>query len=291
MSVEVEPKDVDRLFDGIRNMQASIHAAIADRASAPAEGSPADIEARDPGRGAQARAAHLFSSFAFIVANDHLTALATIAAPPITTLAPATCTRAVLESAALCSWLCDPKADVVERVARSYAYQYEGLCQQVKLSPKREPNIDEQIDAMEAEALSLGYSQIVRRGNRVGIGTCMPSTTKLIRMSLEVPLGHAFVDAYRFFSGIAHGHFYAVQQFGFKPSENPNILSPERVQLTQHADPATIAVCGMNSVLAHTVAVCRLSRLFGWSDVMPLVNVAYDQMGIRSIFKLPPVDG
>lgn len=286
MRVAVEPKDLEQLFSGISAMQTSIHAAFAKRSSTPADGSPADIEARDHDRGAQGRAAHLYGYFAFIVADDHLGALARIAHSG-STLAPATCTRAVLEAAALCSWLCDPKASMTERVARSFAYQYEGLCQQAKLSVTREPSAEMHIIALETEALSLGYRPVLQNGRRAGVAKRMPSTTQLIRMALEDPVGHTFVDAYRFFSGIAHGHFFAIQQFGFKPIDNPDTSSPERVQLTKHNDPATLAFCGANSVLAYTHAIGRLARLYGWGEVMPLIEVAYDQMGIRSIFKMP----
>lgn len=286
MGFEVELEKLERLYEGIADMQTMIHASLAKRQSKAAEGSPAELEERNVDLGRHARNAHLYGAFTFLVADDHLSALARIAGHPVSSLAPATCARAVIESSALCSWLCDPKIGVYQRVARCYAYRYEGLCQQGKLKGEREPKIDEQVDAMEAEALSLGYNQITKGGKRAGVGVRMPATTELIRRSLDGPSGYEFANAYRFFSGIAHGHFYAVSQFGFRAGDNPDPFAPESV-LTKHADPAALAISGVNSVLAYTLAIGRLSRLFGWEDVMPLVERSYDQMGLRSIFGAP----
>ena len=284
MQAEVATQDVTRFFAAIEKLQKSLHEAWSEHDGRPAAGSRAEAETRNLDRGNQAKSAHGYGYLTLLVADDHLTALTRLAVNPVSALAPATCARAVLESAALCSWLCDPSVSIEARVARMYAYRYEGLTQQAKLNAINEPSIEQQIDAMEREALGLGYARLEKGGTRAGVGVKMPPTTGLIRTALELPSEYQFASVYKFLSGIVHGHYYAVSQFGFKEVDNPDPTSNDRL-ISKHAHPVSLALCGVNSVLAYSVALCSLSRLFGWGEILPLVASAYEEMELNKIFE------
>jgi len=65
-------------------------------------------------------------------AADHLVSFADLLTEPSKTVAPWTCVRGLLESAAIGIWFLGPDIDVRERVARCFAFRYIGFVQQIK---------------------------------------------------------------------------------------------------------------------------------------------------------------
>ncbi len=152
------------------------------------------------------------------VSADHLIALTRVLSDPVLTISPWTCTRSILESSALATWLLDPEIGDMERVSRSFAFRYEGLAQQKKWAKSAGLDtcrVDARMDYVEAHALNLGYAPLVnRRGNRNGIGQKMPTITQLVGSALDEE------TAYRLLSSIAHAHPWALQQSSFRQGED-----------------------------------------------------------------------
>src|SRR5215469_13492301 len=71
--------------------------------------------------------AYLHGSLLIQIVADQLTALTKTITEPVQTIAPWTCLRALLESAALSAWLLEPDIGGKVRVQRSLAHRHEGL--------------------------------------------------------------------------------------------------------------------------------------------------------------------
>ena len=150
------------------------------------------------------------------VAADQLMAFSKTVTQPAQSIAPWTCTRAVIEAAALAAWLLDPSLDIRTRVQRSFAFRYEGLSQQVKFARAARSNADlaraaQRIDQVEGVALGLGFSKVEnQRKERIGIAQQMPSITDLVNETLGEE------ETYRLLSAVAHAHSWALQQTKFQ---------------------------------------------------------------------------
>lgn len=168
-----------------------------------------------------------------------------------------------------------------------YAYRYEGMTQKLKLKAKHDAEVESQIDEMEGEALKHGFEPVAKADRREGVAMKMPSTTSIIKSALQGPLGYPFVDVYRFLSGVTHGHHFAARQFGFKEVDHPDPMSHDRL-ITKQPEPTSLALCGVSSLLAYGVALNRFARLYGWHEVMPIVDRVVDDADLKGIFENVP---
>jgi hypothetical protein len=151
-----------------------------------------------------------------VAVRDHFEGLIRALAEPVLTVSPWSGARSTLESAALSCWLLDPCVTARERVARSFAFRYEGLHQQATIA-RRSGNsaaVDrttKRLDEIADQALALGYADIVnKKGRRYSAGMPMPSMTNLTDSVLDCG------GSYKVFSAMVHAHPWALQQLGFR---------------------------------------------------------------------------
>jgi hypothetical protein len=212
------------------------------------------------------------------LATDQTRAFIRTVVEPAQTFAPWTCVRAVLESSALGAWLLDPDIDVRTRVQRSFALRYEGLEQAVKCVrvAGTQSDVDERtkrIDVVEQEALNLGYPKMMDKlgKKRIGIGQLMPGATALVTEILDREF------EYRLFSGIAHGHLWALLHLGLqlvdqqaidphKESEGPawSTVAQTTSLLEQHIRPNDVVYLSVIATTAFTKPFWYACQLFGW---------------------------
>jgi hypothetical protein len=147
------------------------------------------------------------------VTADQLTSFIKTITEPVETIAPYTSVRSLLEASALSCWIIEPKLDARSRVARSLAFRYEGMEQQLKWARSigEDPiRAEARLYDIAIKAKELGYHPVVnRKGERIGAGTKMPSVTDIIRDVFGEE------GLYRLLSAVAHGHFWAISSLGF----------------------------------------------------------------------------
>jgi hypothetical protein len=277
MAIGVNRADVEGMLAAIRLLHDETGRLGDDHDGQAASGSPAAEELAELGE--PMTDAYIQGHTLLEVAADQMTAFTRTLVEPIQTIAPWTCVRSLLEACAVAAWLLDPGTDARTRLGRSYAYRYEGLSQQVKCCRSsgtmaaEVAAIEGQLDAAEAEAIALGFGNLAdKNGRRIGIGQRMPGATELIgRM-----LGEGF--AYRLLSGIAHGHFWATQQFGFRPAGAAPEPSREAKSLEKHLAFEHAAFLCMKAARSFSLPVWFEHRLLGWDDsrLIPLFERVAD---------------
>lgn len=183
---------------------------------------------------------------------------------PERTVAPATCVRGLVETAAFGGWLLTPGIGVRERVARDFALRYEGLRQQLNIgSVHHRREVDAKIENLESAPsnLALRPCGIETTGTkRTGIGTTPFQPTKQVECFLDDPL------AYRPLSAVDHGHHRALISVGMEIDETGDTKSGE-VLARQASSPNSLSYLGMISLSAYARLVWCIGRLHGWSEV------------------------
>lgn len=145
---------------------------------------------------------------------DHALALVRVLQQPTLTLAPWTCCRAVLESAALGCWLMDAGVGPDVRIARSMALRYKAATETRKAthsnpaSQSRQRALD-YVESIEQQARSAGLEMISAKGRTVGVGCRIPLITDCIAGQLDMEF------EYRILSAIAHSSPSLVMTLGF----------------------------------------------------------------------------
>lgn len=246
----------------------------------PDVGSKAEQECSDPTFGAFARDAHCGGLLSLQVVLDHLMALPDMFSPPASTLAPCTCARGLLESAALGTWLLDPMIDLRERTSRYLAFRYEGLVQQSKLPGT--DGVRDRIVKVEQDAMKLGYKQLRDKRNRIsGVGQPMPSTTSLIRDVLD------HETEYRILSGVAHGHHWLMHQVGFEVFEI-DTLRASGPFIRKVLRPEMVLWIGLIAVRNCNFVLCNLWLLFGWDwdELTDVLDTTGDHIGLTEPLRI-----
>src|SRR4051794_39436451 len=113
-------KDLMSLHDGIRDYFAATGVS-------PMPGSKAEKELAEFPKSGLVKTAYSQGGLLLNSASDHLSAFAKSMTGTIETIAPWTLVRGVVEASTMSIWLLDASIDVKERVARSYAYRYDGI--------------------------------------------------------------------------------------------------------------------------------------------------------------------
>jgi hypothetical protein len=215
-----------KYIEGIRSALLSLHGGIAasncEQGMHPAPGSMADTEARDPQYAPHVVSAQSIAAQLIEVGGDHVTAFVKTITNPVETIAGWTCIRSMLEPCALVGWLLDSRIDIRERTARTFAYRFEGIDQQIKYlrvvgaRAAEIQSLEDRLDQLESEALKLGYDrQRDKNKKRNGIARKMESATVVIRDMLDCE------SAYRLMSAVAHGHSWAIHQLAFGKTTLP----------------------------------------------------------------------
>lgn len=220
------------------------------------------------------------------VAADQLMAFIKTVSQPAQSIAPWTCTRALIESAALAAWLLDPTLDIRTRVQRSFAFRYEGLSQQVKYAHAARINADlasQRIDQVEGVALGLGFSRVEnRQRERIGIAQQMPSITDLVNQTLDEK------KTYRLLSAVAHAHPWALQQLSFQRIYGESLQFPDSITDGENAHPMekslstlSVAFLCLKSAYVFARPVWFRCLLLGWDSerLRSILNNAFDSFG------------
>jgi hypothetical protein len=216
--------------------------------------------------------------------GEHVTAFTKTITEPVEPIACWTCVRSMLESAAIAAWLFEPGIDIQTRVGRSFAHRYEGLEQQLKLvraigrSVAEVQQVEGHISDVEAVALRLGFRPVTNRsGERVGIGQRMPSATEMIKMMLDEDL------AYRLLSAVAHGHFWAIQQLGFKEVLEPQPPTASALAKSFEKHSGTVqgyTFLAMRALKSLALPLWNQCLYYGWDKerLAAVLESVYDQL-------------
>jgi len=217
-------------------------------------------------------------------AADHLMAFADSIAEPAKTIAPWTCVRGLLESCALAVWFLDPTISANVRVGRCFAFRYLGFVEQIKFLQldKAHTEIDQvrkRIIKVEQDAVSLGYPRLLdKNGNIAGIAMPMPSIIDLIRKTLDRE------GEYRLLSGIAHGHHWATQQFGFHVIEVENAEGLKVKAFEKHLHPEIVLFATDIAISAFARVLWYQWRLYGWDqkEIEDFLDQVYEQLHYKT---------
>ena len=150
------------------------------------------------------------------VAADQLMAFAKTLESPPQSIDPWTCTRAILESAALAGWLLDPSINARTRIERSLAFRYDGFSEEIKFlraigNESSAARVIMKIEKLERLASELGFLPLRNtKGERIGIGQRMNSVTDIVKSVLNE---EAF---YRLCSAVINGQIGALQGLSFR---------------------------------------------------------------------------
>jgi len=226
---------------------------------------------------------HYRGNLSMEAAGDHLMVFADSISEPAKTVAPWTCVRGLLESCALAVWFLDPLIDVKKRVGRCFAFRYLVFTEQIKYFQVEKlysqvNRVNQRIKKVENDAISLGYSRLLnKKGEICGIAQHMPSIVELIGTTLDRE------GEYRLLSGVAHGHHWAISQFGFRKSEeNLDELGVKAFEKYLH--PESVVFATNIAVTSFAKVFWCLSQLYGWDskETISLLDKVYDRLSYNS---------
>lgn len=292
--VPITPDDAIRMVLVVRDLHEETARLLNRYGYQPLANSQAEQELQSFPRQESVKTAYSQGALLIEVVADQTIAFTKTVTEPVQTVAPWTCVRALLEASALSCWLLDPKIDVRTRIQRSFAFRYEGLSQQVKFGRARRANADiakvlARIDNVERVALGLGFSKVENpKGERIGIGQQMPSTTEIIRDMLGEEAN------YRLLSAAAHAHHWALQQLSFRSVDEQGANSEsvgDNVAgrfFEKNIEPLAVTFLCALAGKYFAKPIKHKSGLFGW-DTRPLediLDIAFGQMGIPKESKL-----
>lgn len=213
----------------------------------------------------------------FISATDYLEALDTLVKMERFAMAPWSCARGLVESAAICTWLFELGIGPKERVSRSLSLRYTTLREQEKMArydndSETIQDIRKSIESIEETAIALGFAVLRDKNNkRTGIGQTKPSMTVLIEKQFKGE------NLYRMFSGMAHSDYASLTVFSFTKTD---LEKPEGALLVR-AVPTAIQAA-MVKLATTLYAKCAWLRTiqFGLDAAKTaiLMEELYDQM-------------
>lgn len=252
----------------------------------PVDGSPARDEQATFPEAESIRTVHSQATMLIEVAGDQLTAFLKTLEEPCETVAPWVCVRGLLEACALATWLMTPGIGARQRVGRSLALRYEGLDQQRKCvaamghSPLE---VEKRMEEITHDAAVLGYDpRFDSKGRQIGIAARMPTITELVGEHLDEE------GMYRLLSAMAHGHFWAIHQLGFRllaEDETPEAATEVGTRALEKAVNAPgVIYLALGAADAFGLAVWYHARYCGW-QLAPLeesLGRLYDAMNVRA---------
>jgi hypothetical protein len=182
-------------------------------------------------------------------AADHLMLFAKALDEPAQTLGIWTCARGVLEASAFSTWLLDPTINAELRLGRSFGRRLQGLREQEKLGQSTG-------EAKMADHAKGRQDKAEDQATRIGITPVKPlGSTDIIKQML----GEG--ELYRLLSGIAHGHHWALLEFGYGSAEK---IEVEGLNVAgKQIKPMFAIYAGQSSVRALSRAAWFLIRLYG----------------------------
>jgi hypothetical protein len=216
--------------------------------------------------------------------GEHVSAFIKTMHEPVETLAGWTCVRSMFEASSIAAWLFESNIDAHKRISRAYAYRYDGLEEQLKFA--RSTGIvteikkcEDILDKIEQTAVALGFPKLTdKKGNRIGLAERMPTATEIIKAVLDEEV------AYRVLSAVAHAHFWALHEVGFRTAAIQPPQTSDGLKLTALekavGNPAKYAFIVVRAMKSITLPVWRQSLYFGWdkAKLVELLESIYDQM-------------
>jgi hypothetical protein len=227
------------------------------------------------------------------VAADEAMAFAKTLINPALTIAPWSIARSVIEASALGCWLMDIKIDEMQRIARSYAFRYEGLIQQLKYAKSQNQvklvqSIEERIKKVECQAIALGYPPIHSKNNKcIGIAQLMPSITEIVDQILHKQA------TYRLLSAAVHAHFWAIKNLGFEmvpdadvPTGANNVSGVNVHFMHKALKPLSILAVTSEVITSFARIIWNRFLLFGWDkdNLLNILESVYDQLEMKQRF-------
>jgi hypothetical protein len=247
----------------------------------PADNSPAADEIRSFQRPESVKTAFSQAAQMFISATDYLEALDALVKAERFAVAPWSCARGMIESAAVCTWLFELGIGARERVSRSLSLRYATLREQEKMArydndSKKIQGIGERIESIEKTAVDLGFEALRDRNNkRTGIGQTKPSMTTLIEKQFKDE------NLYRIFSGMAHSDYTSLTAFSFMKTD---LEKPEGALLVR-AVPIEIqaTIIKLSATLYAKCAWLRTVQFgFDAAKTAILLEELYDQLKLAN---------
>jgi hypothetical protein len=284
------PYDIHLLVKAITDLHDTTSEFLNRSGYQPSSNSQANVEIRTFPRSESVITVYSQGDSLIEVAADQLMAFAKTVTEPAQAIAPWTCVRAVIESCALACWLLTPGIDVKTRVQRSFAFRYEGLCQQIKFGhalgdETNSAKVMAHIIDVESVALRLGFPKLVnRKGKRSGIGQLMPSVTELVNQELNE---EAF---YRLTSAMAHAHNWALLQLSFRRVSAESLQFVENTSdnvvvhpLEKNLEPISVAFLCYKAAVNFVKPIWYKCQLFGWNHIQleNLFDAVFNSMGIQ----------
>lgn len=220
---------VEQIRSAVAQFHVDVGAYVNDCGLRPLSGSQAAAEQESWGDDVLLKTAFSQGHLLLESAADHMSSVERLLHEPIQTIAPWTCARGTLESAAYGRWLFDSRIDASARVARSLAMRYEGVAERLKIErlvgdQSAVANSENRLNYLEQQATALGLNRIVdARGKRIGVGIRLPSATDCIAAQLNMEF------EFRVFSSMAHVHPSALAMLGFAAADPvvPTVLEKD----------------------------------------------------------------
>jgi hypothetical protein len=277
-NLEVSAEQLENALSSVRDFHAGMAQIYQQYGSQPASNSQALQEQSSFPNKMLIADVHSKGILSIESAADHFMGFAYCLTPPANIYAPLTCVRAVLESSALAAWFLDPKIDAKERVGRDFAFRYVGFEQQIKIcrinnEQTKIDQLEQRIIKVEQDATDLGYPQVLNsKKRRIGIAKLMPSITDLIRDALDQEF------AYRLFSGVAHGHTWALLRMGLIETDGQN--SVEQHTFEKHLNLSILLFTTNIAITSMARVLLYLCKLYGWNlkEVENLLDTTYTRL-------------
>jgi hypothetical protein len=276
-------KNVLNMIAGMRGLidgSAQIYSGYSNK---PASDSIANQERRNFPNEELIKDVHYRGILSMEAAADHMMVFTDSISEPAKTIAPWTCVRGFLESCALAIWFLDPDINAMTRVGRCFAFRYSGFVEQIKFlkvdkAYEEIDKVQQRMRKVEKDAVSLGYSRLLKNGDINGIAMHMPSITNLIGITLNRE------GEYRLLSGIAHGHHWAISQLGLHVITKENFDGQEVKVLEKYLHPEVVVFASNIVITSFARVIWYLWRLYGWDldEIEHFLDQTYEQLNYKA---------
>lgn len=183
--------------------------------------------------------------------------------------------RASMECAARVKWLMSPECGTRERAIRSLRTRLSGLDEQrkaIKARLSRDGEDDGELQRQFSQKSAVIKQQAREIGERQLKG--IQDSVQLIRDELNIePL-------YRFFSGVVHGHWYAVREVGFDLIDDIPVDTDQqklvRVEPAFKREAVALAALAVCECYATAVWYCACFRLASTLRIEEFLETGFD---------------
>lgn len=244
----------------------------------PEIGTPGESEILQSRFGNYVRNAVAFANMCNLLIFDHLCASRKLLSETVQRFAFLTNTRSVMETAARSRWLLDPSLSPLERYIRTLKlFLVNAREEKNTLLSSCQTDLERRQQTTKSD---LKIDKIITGAHSVGVdisGFKLQATQQIRDF-----LGMEF--EYRYFSGIVHGHGYAIIPAGLQVKQNQTPQDPNWVQLDQVIKPMTMIMAGNCIVRCFAMALWGLAK-FCLKDTLKIEEIidnGFDIVGLES---------